>query len=72
MRAFAPWMDFKHEMDRLFDRFPMGRLEFGPKWAPSLDLSETKEALVVKLEIPGMDPADIQISLQENLLGFGR
>jgi HSP20 family protein len=77
MRALAPWMDFKHEMDRLFDRFPMGRLEFGPKWdefpalgewAPSLDLSETKEALVVKLEVPGMDPADIQISLQENLL----
>ena len=77
MRALAPWMDLKREMDRLFDRFPMGQFEFGPKWedfpalgewAPSLDLSETKEALVVKLEIPGMDPADIQISLQENLL----
>ena len=37
-------------------------------WAPSLDLSETKDSLVVKVEAPGMDQKDIQISLQENLL----
>jgi len=47
----------KSEMDRVFDRF------FEPKWeeyaavggwAPSLDLSETKEAFMVKAEVPGM------------------
>ncbi|HET8578054.1 MAG TPA: Hsp20/alpha crystallin family protein [Methylomirabilota bacterium] len=76
MGALAPWSDLKREMERMFERFPT-RFDFGPRWdeflalgewAPSLDLSETKDALVVKVEVPGMDPKDIQISLQENLL----
>jgi HSP20 family protein len=37
-------------------------------WAPSLDISETKDSLVVKIEVPGIEQNDIQISLQENLL----
>ena len=74
MRSLMPWtgmMGLKSEMDRLFDRFFEPRWEEAPalgEWAPSLDLSETKDAFVVKAEVPGMDPADIQVSLQENLL----
>ena len=37
-------------------------------WAPSIDLSETKESVVVKIEVPGMDQKDIEVSLQENRL----
>jgi HSP20 family protein len=61
----------KGEMDRLFDRFFEPRWEDVPapgEWAPSLDLSETKEAFVVKAEVPGMEQGDIQVALQENLL----
>jgi HSP20 family protein len=79
MRALKPWTGmaaFKQEMDRLFDRFTglkwdefptLGELTLG-EWAPSLDLSETKENFVVKAEVPGMDAKDIEISLQEDLL----
>jgi HSP20 family protein len=74
MRALNPWTSMtslKQEMDRLFDRFFEPRadefLALG-EWAPSLDLSETKDALVVKAEIPGMDPKEVQLSLQEQLL----
>jgi len=76
MRALSPWTgmtSLKQEMDRLFDRFFEPRadefLALG-EWAPSLDLSETKDALVVKAEIPGMDPKEVQISLQEQLLSI--
>jgi HSP20 family protein len=74
MRSLMPWtgmVGLKSEMDRLFDRFFEPRWEDVPalgEWAPSLDLSETKDAFVVKAEVPGMDPGDIQVSLQENLL----
>ncbi len=74
MRALTPWTPLtgiKTEMDRLFDRFLEPRWdEFFTtgEWAPSLDLSETKDALVVKAEIPGMDSKDVQITLQEQLL----
>jgi HSP20 family protein len=33
-----------------------------------MDISETKDSLIVKVEAPGMDQKDIEISLQENLL----
>jgi len=33
-----------------------------------MDISETKDSLVAKVEVPGMDPKDIHISLQEDLL----
>jgi len=61
----------KHEMDRVFDRFVEGEWDEIPalgEWAPSMDISETKESLVAKVEVPGLEPKDIQISLQENLL----
>jgi len=58
-------------MDRVFDRFLEGRWDEIPglgEWTPNMDISETKDSLVAKVEVPGMDPKDIQISLQENLL----
>jgi len=59
-------------MDRLFERFLEPDWSGFPaavgEWMPNLDLSETKEALTVNVEIPGMDPKDVQVMLQENVL----
>jgi len=74
MRALTPWTgigNLKQEMDRMLERvFESKWDEFAAlgDWAPSMDISETKDSLVVKAEAPGMDQKDIQISLQENLL----
>ena len=74
MRGLMPWTGMtglKQEMDRLWDRFFEPQWTEFPalgEWAPTLDLSETKEALVMTVEVPGMDPKDIHVSLQENLL----
>ena len=76
MRGLMPGMgSLKHEMDRVFDRFLEGRWDEIPglgEWTPNMDISETKDSLVAKIEVPGMDPKDIQISLQENLLTIKR
>jgi HSP20 family protein len=73
MRALMPWTGatgLRREMDRLFDRFfePWEDVPPVTEWAPRLDLTETKDALVAKLEVPGMEPGDIEVALQENLL----
>ena len=73
MRTLMPWTRMSRtEIDHLLSRFLEGRLEEEPlataEWAPSMDVSETKDSPIAKLEGPGMDPRDIQISLQENLL----
>lgn len=73
-RGLMPWAGFgnlKDEMDRLFDRIVSTKWDDFPAigdWAPSMDISETKDSLVVKVEVPGMEQKDIKISLQENLL----
>jgi HSP20 family protein len=70
--GLAPWRPFREmstlrdEMDRLWDRFfgewptlePVRR-----EWAPFLDVSETKNNIVVRAEVPGLEPKDIDISL---------
>lgn len=74
MSTLMPWtrMIGTKELDRLLNRCLEGKWEeeypAGAEWGPSMDVLETKDSLVAKVEVPGMDPKDIQISLQENLL----
>jgi len=71
----SPWKPFefekmRKEMDRLWDSFLEGRpgRRAHEEWAPALDFSETKSDLVVKAELPGIDPKDIDISINEGVL----
>ena len=60
----------RKEMDRLFDRLWEGELpepRLG-EWSPTIDFSETKDAFLVKTEVPGIDPKEIQVSLQDHVL----
>jgi HSP20 family protein len=73
MRAMIPWAgtNRRQDVDRLLERFFEPEWPVLPTfgdWAPSLDLSETKENVVVKMEVPGMDPCDLHVSLQDNVL----
>jgi len=70
----APFRDFewmRRDMDRLWNSFfERGTLrsEEGGEWLPSLDVAETKNEIVVKAEVPGLEPKDIDISLSDGLL----
>ena len=70
----APFRDFermRRDMDRMWDSFfERGTLrgEDGSEWLPSLDVAETKNEIVVKAEVPGLEPKDIDISLSDGLL----
>lgn len=53
------------EMNRLFDTFTPGRYQ---DWAngavmPPAELNETDEAIALKVELPGMDPDDIDVQV---------
>lgn len=74
MNALTPWTGLtglKQEMDRVFDRLfePHGDAPstFGD-WMPKLDVVETKDAVVVKTEVPGVVPEDIHVSLEHDVL----
>jgi HSP20 family protein len=55
----------RDEMNDLFSRFWTSASEpFGlAEWSPALDVSETDEAVLVNVEIPGIDPKDLDISV---------
>ena len=74
-RELTPFSDFdrmRREMDRLWDTFLEGDVRKGSKkdsvWLPSVDVSETKNDVVVKAELPGMDPKDIEVTLSDGHL----
>ncbi len=37
-------------------------------WAPKVDIFETDTDLVLKAELPGIDPKDVDLSLEKNVL----
>jgi HSP20 family protein len=74
MKALTPWTgmtSLKKEMDRLFERVWETDFPEWPvlaEWSPKLDLADTKDAVVVKAEIPGIDPKEIALSLHDQTL----
>jgi HSP20 family protein len=37
-------------------------------WAPALDISERKDAYLVTVELPGVEPEDLEVTLEDGLL----
>ncbi|MDG4476161.1 Hsp20/alpha crystallin family protein [Thiovibrio frasassiensis] len=70
-KPFSELSTVRNEMDRLWNRFlddwPLPTA-FTRGWAPMADISETKDKLIVKAELPGLEPEDIKLSLSGNLL----
>jgi len=75
LRQLAPFGDFdrlRRQMDRMWDslfdwRPRLGAEEEG-EWLPTLDLTENPNEFIVKAEMPGLDPKDVDISLSDKLL----
>jgi HSP20 family protein len=71
-RPFRDIVSIQDEMNKLFDDFfggfPMRMEGMERMWTPNVDVSETKDNIIVTAEIPGMTKEDIKVSLHENIL----
>lgn len=71
-RPFRDMMSIQDEMNMLFDDFlgrPLMRTEWSEGvWNPSVDISETKDNVIIKAEMPGLAKEDVKISMQDNML----
>jgi HSP20 family protein len=56
------------EVNRLFSRAGAGDVAERQSWTPSVDVIETEDAIKLKAELAGMDPKDISIEVQDNVL----
>ena len=72
---FQDLLSIQDEMNQLFTRaFGQERPGQGGErggqrtWAPALDISERKDAYVVTVEVPGIKPEELDITLEDGLL----
>jgi HSP20 family protein len=67
------FQQLQREMDQLMQRF-FGEADGGTgrtdlvAWAPRVDVEEDDKQFVVKADLPGVDPKDVEVSVVENAL----
>lgn len=72
--ALVRWDPFRDlsalqsEVNRLFTRATGGEVAERQSWIPAIDVVETDDAIVLKAELAGMKPEDINIEVQDNVL----
>lgn len=76
MRAIARWEPFRgvttlqDQINRLFNEGfeRVGEESSLSAWAPAVDIYETEHELVVKADLPDIDPKDLDIRVENNIL----
>lgn len=57
----------RDEMNRLFTR-SLGESSGGAAWTPAMDVFDAEDAVVLKAELPGLSPDDVEIEVDDNVL----
>jgi HSP20 family protein len=66
---FRDLMSIQGDLNELFGRaFGQGEASRGASWAPVLDVFEDKERFTITVELPGLGPKDVDISVEEGVL----
>jgi HSP20 family protein len=69
VRSRDPFARMHQEMDRLFEDFFDGRRAGGERMLePSVDIAESKKAYRIEVEVPGIDPKDIEVHVDDGML----
>lgn len=70
-QLIEPFTQLRSEVDRLIDNFPlrMPSFNFGRfAIAPAIDMAETDKAYKLTVELPGMEPENVEVTFEDGLL----
>ncbi|HEX7464750.1 MAG TPA: Hsp20/alpha crystallin family protein [Actinomycetota bacterium] len=69
---FRDLASIQNELNRLFGRTFVGGEQLGSSagatWAPPLDMFERNDKFVVAVELPGVEPGDVEVSVEDSTL----
>jgi HSP20 family protein len=76
LSPFRGFWDMQSQMNRMFNEMlgnlggqsPARQLEGVTEWAPAVDATTKDGNLIIRAELPGVKPEDVDISLHENVL----
>ena len=63
----APVFGLRREIDRLFED-TFGRGEGGTMWTPAVDVQENQNELRLDVELPGLNPEEVEITADNGVL----
>ncbi len=59
----------RREMDRLFEtEQPSNGMVTAADWVPAVDIRETDKAFIITADVPGVDPKDIEVNMENGVL----
>ena len=75
LTRYEPWSamrQIQNEMGRVFDRAVAGAEDGSnvvtSRWAPAVDVKEDSERFVISADVPGVEPADIEVTMENGVL----
>ena len=75
MTRYEPWSamrQLQNEMSRVFDRAVAGTEDGSNvatgRWTPAVDISEDSKQLVITADVPGVEPGDIEVTMENGVL----
>ena len=75
-RRTLPFQSLRHlsnALDEAFNSWPSAQDEGGAitsSWYPACDVLEDKESVKIVVELPGLTPEDVKLSLENNVLSI--
>jgi HSP20 family protein len=51
-----------------FPRFPSENEELSATWGPAVDIFEDTEGITLKAEVPGVDPKDVELKIENGVM----
>ena len=75
LTRYEPWSTVRHlqnEMSRMFDNAVAGAEDGSnvvtSRWTPAVDVEEDAERFVITADVPGVDPKDIELTMENGVL----
>ena len=78
MTRYEPWSAFQQltdELNRVFDQRPARYTDdagnvVASDWVPAVDIREEPDTFIIYADIPGVDPADIDVHMENGTLSI--
>ena len=75
LTRYEPWSavrQLQNEMSRVFDNAAAGAEDGSnvvtSRWTPAVDIREDSERFVIAADIPGVEPGDIEVTMENGVL----
>ncbi len=71
LMRYSPWQELENmnrQLGRLLDDGQGSALTEAGQWAPVVDIRETSDALLVQVELPGIDRKDVHLEVKDGVL----